>query len=253
MAAISEELLRSGTARSSGRWQPLERGGPIRLAMFRPTFRYPGCDQCLSPAAALFDQLHPSYAGDLGIVAESEAGGAAIKSADLIVALGGRLEPYYRARAIGSSTSPRQKCSSTCIRKRGGAWPRSFVRILLSTPRRHALRGARRTGHAEAHRAGGLRPKRCTCDYLPGRMWQLRSRGASILAPSWSGCARRCRSTQFCATAPAITRAWIHRFYRFRRFGTHVAPASGSMGYGVPAAVAMKLLRPERLVLSLSG
>ncbi len=31
--------------------------------------------------------------------------------------------------------------------------------------------------------------------------------------------------------------AWIHRFYRFRRFATHIAPTSGSMGYGVPAAV----------------
>ena len=34
--------------------------------------------------------------------------------------------------------------------------------------------------------------------------------------------------------------AWIHRFYRFREFATHFAPVSGSMGYGVPAAVAMQ-------------
>ncbi len=39
--------------------------------------------------------------------------------------------------------------------------------------------------------------------------------------------------------------AWIHRFFRFRRFAHHVAPASGSMGYGVPAAVAMKRLYPR--------
>ena len=31
---------------------------------------------------------------------------------------------------------------------------------------------------------------------------------------------------------------WIHRFHRFRRFGTQAAPTSGSMGYGTPAAVA---------------
>ena len=35
---------------------------------------------------------------------------------------------------------------------------------------------------------------------------------------------------------------WIHRFYRFRRFATHIAPTSASMGYGMPAAVAMKRL-----------
>ncbi|MEX0590888.1 MAG: thiamine pyrophosphate-binding protein, partial [Xanthobacteraceae bacterium] len=31
---------------------------------------------------------------------------------------------------------------------------------------------------------------------------------------------------------------WLHRFYRYRQFGTQLAPVSGSMGYGVPAAVA---------------
>ena len=47
--------------------------------------------------------------------------------------------------------------------------------------------------------------------------------------------------------------AWIHRFYRFRRFGAQVAPTSGSMGYGVPAAVAMKRLYPERTVVCMAG
>ncbi|MGB3745170.1 MAG: thiamine pyrophosphate-dependent enzyme, partial [Xanthobacteraceae bacterium] len=47
--------------------------------------------------------------------------------------------------------------------------------------------------------------------------------------------------------------AWIHRFFRFRRFGQHVAPASGSMGYGVPAAVAMKRLYPQRQVICVAG
>jgi acetolactate synthase-1/2/3 large subunit len=47
--------------------------------------------------------------------------------------------------------------------------------------------------------------------------------------------------------------AWIHRFFRFRRFGQHVAPTSGSMGYGVPAAVAMKRLYPDRPVVCVAG
>jgi acetolactate synthase-1/2/3 large subunit len=47
--------------------------------------------------------------------------------------------------------------------------------------------------------------------------------------------------------------AWIHRFYRFRRFNTQMATVCGFMGYGVPAAVAMKALYPERKVLALAG
>ena len=46
---------------------------------------------------------------------------------------------------------------------------------------------------------------------------------------------------------------WVHRFFRFRRFGQHIAPTSGSMGYGVPAAVAMKRLYPERTVVCIAG
>ena len=42
---------------------------------------------------------------------------------------------------------------------------------------------------------------------------------------------------------------WVHRFYRYRRFGTQLAPTSGSMGYGLPAAVAAKLVHPDRTVV----
>ncbi len=46
---------------------------------------------------------------------------------------------------------------------------------------------------------------------------------------------------------------WAHRFYEFRRYGTQLAPQSGSMGYGVPAAVAAKLVHPERIVVCVAG
>ncbi|TPI61481.1 thiamine pyrophosphate-binding protein [Mesorhizobium sp. B3-1-3] len=46
---------------------------------------------------------------------------------------------------------------------------------------------------------------------------------------------------------------WVHRFYRFRTFGSQLAPTSGSMGYGVPAAVAAKRVNPDRTVLAFAG
>ena len=46
---------------------------------------------------------------------------------------------------------------------------------------------------------------------------------------------------------------WLHRFYRYPKFGTQLAPLSGSMGYGVPAAVAAKRIHPERTVMAFSG
>ncbi len=46
---------------------------------------------------------------------------------------------------------------------------------------------------------------------------------------------------------------WAHRFHRHRAYRTQLAPTSGSMGYGVPAAVAAKLVAPEKPVISISG
>lgn len=46
---------------------------------------------------------------------------------------------------------------------------------------------------------------------------------------------------------------FLHRYYRYTRPGTQLAPANGAMGYGLPAAVAAKLARPDRTAVSVSG
>jgi acetolactate synthase-1/2/3 large subunit len=46
---------------------------------------------------------------------------------------------------------------------------------------------------------------------------------------------------------------WVHRYFRYRQFRTELAPVSGAMGYGVPAAIAAKLRYPEREVVAFAG
>ena len=46
---------------------------------------------------------------------------------------------------------------------------------------------------------------------------------------------------------------WIHRYFTFREYGTQLAPVGGSMGYGLPAAIAAKCLYPDREVVALAG
>lgn len=46
---------------------------------------------------------------------------------------------------------------------------------------------------------------------------------------------------------------WVGRYMRIRKFGGLLAPVSGSMGYGLPAAVGAKRLHPERMVISFNG
>ena len=46
---------------------------------------------------------------------------------------------------------------------------------------------------------------------------------------------------------------WLHRFRKFAAYGTQLAPTSGSMGYGLPAAVGAKRMFPERTVVCFAG
>lgn len=47
--------------------------------------------------------------------------------------------------------------------------------------------------------------------------------------------------------------AWVHRFLQFSVYGTQVAPVVGTMGYGIPAAVACKAVHRERMVIAFAG
>jgi acetolactate synthase I/II/III large subunit len=46
---------------------------------------------------------------------------------------------------------------------------------------------------------------------------------------------------------------WVHRFFTYKEPGTCLAPTNGSMGYGLPAAIAAKLRYPERDVVAFAG
>ncbi|MEM8537299.1 MAG: thiamine pyrophosphate-binding protein [Pseudomonadota bacterium] len=47
--------------------------------------------------------------------------------------------------------------------------------------------------------------------------------------------------------------AWLHRYFVYKEYGTQLAPTSGSMGYGVPAAISASLEYPDRPVVCLAG
>lgn len=47
--------------------------------------------------------------------------------------------------------------------------------------------------------------------------------------------------------------AWLHRYFVFKQYGTQLAPTSGSMGYGFPAAISASLQHPDKTVVCLAG
>jgi acetolactate synthase-1/2/3 large subunit len=46
---------------------------------------------------------------------------------------------------------------------------------------------------------------------------------------------------------------WLHKHWVFRQYRTQLAPTSGAMGYGVPAAIAAAVSRPSQMTLALAG
>jgi acetolactate synthase-1/2/3 large subunit len=197
----------------------------------------------------LFDALNPCFAGDLGIGPNPKLV-ERIKSADLVVLIGGRMgelpsqsytlfdiprpqttfvHVHPGAEELGRVYSPHLAIHAT---------PTAFAAALD----RLAVPGAPR-GEAEAARA----------EYLAWTEKPTEQPGAVNLGAVMVWLRENLPADAIICNGAGNYAAWIHRFFRFRRFGQHVAPTSGSMGYGVPAAVAMKRLYPERMVICVAG
>ncbi|MBP1183482.1 thiamine pyrophosphate-binding protein [Methylobacterium sp. PvR107] len=190
---------------------------------------------------------HPNFAGELGI-GPNPALLARIKEADLLLMVGGRLSEmpaqsygllgipdpglplvhvYPDAAELGRVYQPALAIEAT---------PDTFCAALPD----FAATGQGRAAEAHAsYRAWSEtpEPKPGAFQYGQAITW-LRER----LPPD----AVICNGAGNFAT-------WVHRYYRFRAFGTQLAPTSGSMGYGLPAAVMAKRSAPERIVVALAG
>ncbi|TGR71128.1 thiamine pyrophosphate-binding protein [bacterium M00.F.Ca.ET.194.01.1.1] len=199
----------------------------------------------------LFDHLSPSYAGDVGIGINPALAGE-IKEADLVVLLGGRLSEmpssgytlldipypsqklihiYPEAEELGRVYRPDL---AIC------AAPNDFVAALASIDLAGNAAWAGRT--ASMHEA-----------YLKWSTPPQTGPGAVQMGPIMDWIEANVAEDAIFTNGAGNYATWLHRFHRFRRFNTQSAPTSGSMGYGLPAAVAAKHLFPEREVICFAG
>jgi acetolactate synthase-1/2/3 large subunit len=199
----------------------------------------------------VFNALHPCYAGDLGLGVNPKLL-ARIKAADLVLLIGGRLgELPSQSYTLFDIPTPQTKF----IHVHPGAEelgrvyhphlaihaaPTGFCSALegLQPPNDIPWRAGTETAHA---------------DYLAWTEKATAVPGAVNLGEIMVWLRNELPDDAFITNGAGNFAAWIHRFYRFRRFGTHVAPTSGSMGYGLPAAVAMKRMFPQRLAVCIAG
>lgn len=197
-----------------------------------------------------FDNTHPCYVGDVGIAPNPKLA-ARVENADLLLAVGARLgEMTTSGYTLVKPPIPRQ----TLVHVHPGAEELGRVyqpalAIQASTP---AFAAAARRLEPIADPAWKEATEQARRDYLgwiepqtiPGRLQMGEVVG-------WLR--ERLPADAVICNGAGNYAGFVHRYYQFRHYRTQLAPTSGSMGYGVPAAVAAKLQAPERTVVAFAG
>ena len=200
-----------------------------------------------------FDNRHPNYAGDVGIGINPNLA-QRIKQADLVVAIGPRL---------GEMTTG----GYTLLQA-----PRPAQRLI------HIHAGAEELGRVYAADLMLQAAMACAAKALdtlappaalPWNAWTAEAHadceanfdavpvGPLDMAQLVKTVQRLAPEGSVLTNGAGNFSGWLHRFYRYpglQHFGrTQLAPTSGAMGYGVPAAIAASLLYPHRTVINIAG
>jgi len=196
----------------------------------------------------LFDNDHFAYAGDLGFGPNPKLV-ARIKSADLILAVGARLGDtptagYAMFAAAG--TAQRLIHIHPGPEEVGRVWPPAIGAVADVAPAMKALSALDLGRRWTAWRSAARTDYEAFTRPVPVEGEVNLSEVVAHMAATLPEDAIVCNGAGNFA-------AWLHRFYRHRRFGTQLAPTSGAMGYGFPAAVAAKLVHPDREAVCFAG
>jgi acetolactate synthase I/II/III large subunit len=201
--------------------------------------------------AHVFDALHPCYAGDLGIGPNPKLL-ARIKTADLVVLIGGRLgELPSQSYTLFDIPGPRTKLVH--VHPGSEELGRVYAPHLAINASPTAFAAALDDLQVAAKAAWRVDTRAAHSDYLAWSEVATEVPGGVNLGEIMVWLRENLPADAILCNGAGNYAAWIHRFYRFRRFASQVAPTSGSMGYGVPAAIAMKRLYRDRTIVALSG
>ncbi len=201
----------------------------------------------------VFDNRHPNYAGDVGIgIAPKLA--ARIAAADLIVALGPRLgEMTTGGYELLAPPRPVQKL----VHIHAGAEElgRVYAGDLLINASMACAAPALAALKPPSSWPWAATTEAAHADYESNRVPSPVS--PLDMAEVIAAIDRHVPADTVFTNGAGNFSGWLHRFHRYaglRHAGrTQLAPTSGAMGYGVPAAVAAALLEPHRQVVNIAG
>lgn len=208
----------------------------------------------------VLDNEHPCYVGDVGIGINPVLA-QAIKEADLVIALGARLgemttsgytlltPPQPAQRLVHCHADPNElgRVYQPDLAICAGVDPMAAALGSLPAPVTTPVWAARTAELRQAYASWQQRPVACTTLNPKLDLWQVMQTLREVLP-----------ADTVMANGAGNFSVWLHRFWRYRpsqapRSRTQLAPTSGAMGYGVPAAIGASLADPQACVVNIAG
>ncbi len=206
----------------------------------------------------LLDNRHPQYIGDVGIGINPKLA-ERIKSSDLILAIGPRLgEMTTGGYTLLQAPQPQQKLIHVhASAEELGRVYQADLMINSGMPQMAAALAEMAPVNADAWRRTAAQA-RAELD-----AWQAEPpvfKAASAKLNLWQvvqTLKAQLPADTIVANGAGNFATWAHRFWPYAGFRTQLAPTSGAMGYGVPAAIAAKIIEQQhgrqRMVLNVAG
>ena len=198
----------------------------------------------------LIDNRHPNYCGDVGIGLNPLLA-KRVESADLIIAIGPRLGEM----TTGGYTMFQIPCpGKALVHVHAGIEElgRVYQADLMIN-----------SGMGEFAHAASVMPAvdssswrdwthQAHEDYLKNIEPQA-SQGMVDLAEVMMELRKQLPADAILTTGAGNYTGWVQRYWQYGGFRSQLGPTNGAMGYGVPSAIAAKLVFPQRTVASFSG
>jgi acetolactate synthase I/II/III large subunit len=202
----------------------------------------------------LFDNRHPNYVGDVGIGINPKLA-ARVRDADLLLVIGARLgEMTTSGYTLLEVPRPKQLLVHVHagIEELGRVYqaplminsgmPQFASRLAMMMPVENPpWTAATVQGRAEYEAWQAVAPVYAGATPKLD-LWQVMQTLRANVP----------EDTIICNGAGNFA-SWAHRYHRYTRLRTQLAPTAGSMGYGIPAGIAAKLIAPERTVVTVAG
>src|SRR6266516_4835008 len=265
-----EDAAQFSPARSAPSVQDLSRARELLSAAERPLIVVGGggwsaaaaadlqafAEASALPVAASFrrqdyiDNTSPSYAGVLTIGHDASLA-RRLREADLLLVIGSRLGDIA-THGYTTLEPPRTPQTFVHVHADADELGRGFEpdlpivsgspEFLAAAPTLEPVEPAQRAGWTESARA----------DFVSG-LRHRRGPGELDLGDVIEHLRERLPDDAILTNGAGNYTVWCHLYYVFRRYRTQLAPCSGAMGYGIPAALAAKVVFPKRTVVCVSG